>query len=86
VLALLAALGLAWSQHDRMQQLELQMARRIGDFDAASREARTAAKAANEALLDLQTRLLAMESRANETQNQQLGAQRDVSGTGAQPG
>lgn len=72
VLALLAALGLAWSQHDRMQQLELQMARRIGDFDAASREARTAAKAANEALLDLQARLLAMESRANETQNQQL--------------
>jgi uroporphyrin-III C-methyltransferase len=71
-LALLAALGLAWSQHDRMRQLELQMARRIGDFDAASREARTAAKAANEALLDLQTRLLAMESRANETQNQQL--------------
>jgi uroporphyrin-3 C-methyltransferase len=72
VCALLAALGLAWSQHDRMQLLELQMARRIGDFDAASREARTAAKAANEALLDLQTRLLAMESRANETQNQQL--------------
>lgn len=72
VLALLAALGLAWGQHDRMQQLEFQMARRIGDFDAASREARTAAKAANEALLDLQARLLAMESRANETQNQQL--------------
>lgn len=72
VLALLAALGFAWQSHDRGQQLELQLARRIGDFDAASREARTAAKAANEALVDLQTRLLALETRAAETQNQQL--------------
>lgn len=72
ILALLAAAGFAWHYHDRGQQLELQLARRIGDFDAASREARTAAKAANEALVDLQTRLLAMESRATDTQNQQL--------------
>jgi uroporphyrin-III C-methyltransferase len=71
-LALLAALGFAWHQHDRWQQMELQLARRIGDFDAATREARTAAKAASEALTDLQTRLLTMESRATETQNQQL--------------
>ncbi len=72
VLALLAALGFAWHFHDRGQLLEQQLARRIGDFDAASREARTAAKAANEALADLQTRLLAMETRASDTQNQQL--------------
>lgn len=72
VLALLATLGFAWRDHERGQQLELQLARRIGDLDAASREARTAAKAANEALADLQTRLLALESRATETQNQQL--------------
>jgi uroporphyrin-3 C-methyltransferase len=71
-LALLATLGFAWHNHDRGQQLELQLARRIGDFDAASREARTAAKAANEALVDLQTRLLALETRATDTQNQQL--------------
>lgn len=70
--ALLATLGFAWHSHDRGQQLELQLARRIGDFDAASREARTAAKAANEALVDLQTRLLTLETRASETQSQQL--------------
>jgi uroporphyrin-3 C-methyltransferase len=72
ILAFLASLGFAWQNHDRIQQLELQLARRIGDFDAASREARAAAKAANEALVDLQTRLLAMETRSTETQNQQL--------------
>lgn len=72
LLALLATLGFAWNNHDRAQQLELQLARRIGDFDAASREARTAAKAANEALVDLQTRLLTLETRATDTQNQQL--------------
>jgi len=71
-LALLATLGFAWQSHDRARQLELQLARRIGDFDAASREARAAAKAANEALVDLQTRLLAIETRSTETQNQQL--------------
>lgn len=72
VLALTAALGFAWHIYDRGQLLEQHLARRIGDFDAASREARTAAKAANEALSDLQTRLMALESRANDTQNQQL--------------
>jgi uroporphyrin-3 C-methyltransferase len=72
VLAMLASLGFAWQNRDRSQEMELQLARRIGDFDAASREARTAAKAANEALADLQTRLLALETRATDTQNQQL--------------
>ncbi len=72
VLAILASFGFAWRSHDRIQQMELQLARRIGDFDAASREARAAAKAANEALLDLQTRLAAMETRSTETLNQQL--------------
>jgi uroporphyrin-III C-methyltransferase len=72
IMAILVSLGFAWQNHDRIQQLELQLARRIGDFDAASREARAAAKAANEALVDLQTRLSAMETRAAETQSQQL--------------
>ena len=70
--ALVAALGLAWNSHDRMSQLELQLARRIGEFDSASREARLAAKAANDALADLQNRLGTLESRALESQNQQL--------------
>lgn len=72
LLALLAALGFAWQNHDRWQQMEMQLARRISDFDTATREARTAAKAASEALVDLQARFLAMETRAAETQNQQL--------------
>lgn len=72
VLALGGALGLGWLGYDRMTALEVQLARRIGEFDAASREARTAAKAANSALADLDSRLLTLENRAQETQNQQL--------------
>lgn len=67
-----AALGFAWQSRDRMAELEVQLARRIGDFDAASREARSAAKAANEALADLNNRLMALESRAQENKDQQL--------------
>lgn len=72
VAAVAAGLGFAWIGYDRMGQLETQLARRIGEFDTASREARTAAKAANEALADLQNRLMALENRGRETQDQQL--------------
>jgi uroporphyrin-3 C-methyltransferase len=72
LVALLAALGFAWRSHDRMALLEVQLARRIGEFDAASRDARAAAKAANDALADLQNRLVTLENRAQETQDQQL--------------
>lgn len=72
LLAVVAGLGFAWNSHDRMVQLEVQLARRIGEFDAASREARVAAKAANDALSDLQNRLVTLENRAQETQDQQL--------------
>jgi uroporphyrin-3 C-methyltransferase len=70
--ALIAGLGFAWNTYDRMSQLETQLARRMGEFDAASREARSAAKAANDALADLQNRLMALETRAQEAQSQQL--------------
>lgn len=70
--ALIAGLGFAWNTYDRMSQLEAQLARRMGEFDAASREARSAAKAANDALADLQNRLVALETRAQEAQSQQL--------------
>lgn len=70
--AMFLALGLAWQSYDRMQSLELQLARRIGGFDAASQEARAAAAAANAALADLQGRLAALEARAQEAQSQQL--------------
>ena len=75
VLALAAVAGtaaLGWQGYTQMQSLEVQLARRIGEFDAASREARAAAKAANDALADLQNRLMALENKAMETQNQQL--------------
>ena len=74
-LALVAMAGsvvLGWQGYTQLQSLEVQLARRIGEFDAASREARAAAKAANEALADLQNRLMALENRSQETQNQQL--------------
>lgn len=71
-LAFIAGLGFAWNSYDRMGQLEVQLARRIGEFDAASREARVAAKAANDAMADLQNRLVALENRAQESQDQQL--------------
>ena len=72
VAALIAGLGFAWNTYDRMGQLETQLARRMGEFDAASREARSAAKAASDALADLQNRLVALETRAQEAQSQQL--------------
>jgi len=72
LVSLLFALGLAWNMYERQRELEMQLARRIGDFDTASREARSAAKAANTALNDLQNRLTTLEARAQETQSQQL--------------
>ncbi|MEW6678612.1 MAG: uroporphyrinogen-III C-methyltransferase, partial [Pseudomonadota bacterium] len=72
VAALAGGGALALQGYTQMQSLEVQLARRIGEFDAASREARAAAKAANDALADLQNRLLALENQALETQNQQV--------------
>ncbi len=72
VLALLAVLGLAWSTLHRLQDMELQLARRIGEFDAVGREARNAARDANAILGDLTARITALENRAQEAQSQQL--------------
>lgn len=58
--------------HDSLRDMELQLARRIGEFDASSREARAAAKEARATSEDLQARLAALEAKALETQNQQL--------------
>lgn len=65
-------MALGWQGYTQMRSLEVQLARRIGEFDTASRDARAAAKAANDALADLQNRLMALENRAQETQNQQV--------------
>lgn len=72
VLALIFALGFAWHSESRMQDLRVQLARRIGEFDTASREARAAAKEAQTVLDDMRARLAALEGGAQETQNQQL--------------
>lgn len=72
LVAVAGTAGLGWQGYLHLQSLEVQLARRIGEFDAASREARVAAKAANDALADLQSRLMALETRSIETQNQQV--------------
>ncbi len=72
VLALLLG-GLAlWQTHARLHDLELQLARRIGEFDASSQEARNAAKAARATSEDLLARIAALETKAQDAQNQQL--------------
>ncbi len=72
VVAMLAVVGVGWGTLGRLQDMELQLARRIGEFDAAGREARNAARDANAILSDLAARLSALENRAQEAQNQQL--------------
>lgn len=72
VVAVLAVMGVGWNTLDRLRAMELQLARRIGEFDAAGREARTAARDANAILSDLTARLTALENRAQDAQSQQL--------------
>ncbi|HRH80521.1 MAG TPA: uroporphyrinogen-III C-methyltransferase [Thiobacillaceae bacterium] len=72
ILAIGLSVGLAWYSHDRLQTLEVQLARRIGEFDNSSQEARAAAREAQQVLNDMRGRVAAMEGRAQETQNQQL--------------
>ncbi|MDW8323923.1 MAG: uroporphyrinogen-III C-methyltransferase [Burkholderiales bacterium] len=71
-LALAGVILLAWNTLARLQDMELQLARRIGELDAAGREARAAARDANALLNDLSARLTALETRAQEAQSQQL--------------
>lgn len=72
VIALLGVLGVFWLTMNRLQGMELQLARRIGELDMAGREARAAARDANAVLGDLSSRLSALETRAQEAQSQQL--------------
>lgn len=75
LLALFAAGSVFWHMQMRIQSLELQMARRIGEFDSSSKEARTAASAVRATVDDLTTRVAALDAKAQETQNQQLALQ-----------
>lgn len=72
LLALAAAGGTAWMFHIRMQELELQLAKRIGEFDDASRQAQAASKQAGATLESAVARLAVLESKSQEAQNQQL--------------
>lgn len=72
IVAVLAVLGIAWNNLNRLQDMELQLARRIGEFDMAGREARAAAHDAKAILSDLTARISALENRAQEAQSQQL--------------
>lgn len=72
VIALIAVLGLAWNTTNQLQDIKLQLARRIGEFDAAGREARNAVREANALMNDLTARLSALENRAQEAQSEQL--------------
>lgn len=72
VLAVLAVVGVGWNTLNRQKEMELQLARRIGELDMVGREARNAAREANTILSDLTVRITALENRAQETQSQQL--------------
>lgn len=76
VLAALLALALAsmavWRTESRMRDMELQLARRIGEFDASSREARSAANAVRATSEEMIARIGALEAKALDAQNQHL--------------
>jgi uroporphyrin-3 C-methyltransferase len=75
LLALVAAGSFFWHMQMRIQSFELQLARRIGEFDNSSKEARTAASEVRATVDDLTTRTAALEAKAQEAQNQQLALQ-----------
>lgn len=72
VLAFASAGVVFWLMQARLQDMEVQLARRIGQFDASSQEARAAAQAARQTIDSVVTRIGALEAKAQETQSQQL--------------
>ena len=72
LLAFLVSAGVFLFMQTRMQDAELQLARRIGEFDVSSRDARAAAKEARLAIDALAARLAGLENKALEAQNQQV--------------
>lgn len=72
VLAFATTGAVFWYMQMRMQDLEVQLARRIGQFDTSSQEARAAAKEARASIENVVARIAALESRAQESQSQQL--------------
>jgi len=72
ILGLLAVMAVFWFNQMRMQDLQLQLAQRIGEFDNSSREARSAATELRTTVDGLLNRFSSLEARALEAQSQQL--------------
>lgn len=72
LLALVLAGMAVWQTQSRMHEMELQLARRIGEFDASSREARSAASAVRATSEEMIARIAALEAKAMDAQNQYL--------------
>lgn len=72
IVALLALAAVFWHLQGRMLDQEMQLARRLGEFDTSSKEARSAAKDVRVTVEGLVGRVAALESRAQESQSQQL--------------
>jgi uroporphyrin-3 C-methyltransferase len=85
LLALAAAALAGWQWFDSRRSfgvLELEVAKRLGEADALSREARALAAQSRDAMSDINARLGQLESRVAETQNQRLALEslyRDLS-------
>lgn len=72
VLAFAGGSALFWFMQMRTQELEVQLARRIGEFDTSAREARIAAKEVHANVDGALGRIAGLEGKALEAQNQQL--------------
>ena len=72
IVALVAVAGLFWHLQERILGTELQVARRIGEFDTSTREASSAAKDVRVTVDALVSRVAALESKSQEAQSQQL--------------
>jgi len=72
IFALAAVGGLFWHLQARLLGTELQLARRIGEFDTSTREARSAAQDVRVTVEGLTGRVAALESASQETQSEQL--------------
>ncbi len=75
IVVLLLVLLLAWQwydEHSRMSALREELATRLRDSDADSRDARLVARQAQEAVREAQTRLGQLDSKLAESQNQQV--------------
>jgi uroporphyrin-3 C-methyltransferase len=73
VLLVAAALALFWlDARNRIGATQEELARRLRDIEAESRDARALARRAEESMRDLQTKLGALEARLSESQSQQV--------------